>query len=280
MHAFDKPGIAPTWTSSAKDLVGCALGPARLWYTCGFGILNEVYFPRVDVPQIRDLGFIVADDRGFWVEVKRQKTYRTRLPRFGIPALEIIHAHTRFELRIRLAPDSQRDALLLDVSLQGDDTLRPYALLAPHLGGTGEGNYAEAVSHRGRRILWAEQGPFGLALAAVDREQRDAWAATSAGYVGASDGWQDFARNGRLTWQFDAAGPGNVALIGELPRAATLALGIGASKQSAATLAISALSQSFADARNRHVAAWRRWKQRLAFPADLPASVQQQLATS
>ena len=119
MHAFGKPGIAPTWTSSSKDLVGCALGPARLWFTSGFGILNEVYFPRVDIPQIRDLGFIVADDLGFWVEAKRQKAYRTQLPRFGIPALEIIHTHTRFELRIRLAPDPQRDALLLDAGAAG-----------------------------------------------------------------------------------------------------------------------------------------------------------------
>jgi glucoamylase len=280
MHAFGKPGIAPTWTSSAKDLVGCALGPARVWFTSGFGILNEVYFPRVDIPQIRDLGFIVADDLGFWVEVKRQKTYRTRLPRFGIPALEIIHAHSRFELRIRLAPDPQRDALLLDVSLQGDDTLRPYALLAPHLGGTGRDNYAEATSQHGRRILWAEQGPFGLALAAADPRQHDAWGAISAGYVGASDGWQDFARNGKLTWRFDTAGPGNVALIGELPRVATLALAFGSSRESAATLAFSSLCQPFDDVWTRHVETWRAWQERLEMPVDLPDPVREQLATS
>ena len=39
----------------------------------GYGILNEVYSPRVDIPQIRDLGFIVADGQGFWVEVKRHE---------------------------------------------------------------------------------------------------------------------------------------------------------------------------------------------------------------
>ena len=62
-HAPGGPGIRPTWTSSAKDVVGCALGPARLWFTLGFGIVNEVYHPRVDIPQIRDLGFIVAANR-------------------------------------------------------------------------------------------------------------------------------------------------------------------------------------------------------------------------
>ena len=65
------PGTAPTWTSSTKDMVGCALGFSRLWLTLGFGIVNEVYYPRVDIPQIRDLGFIIADSAGFWAEVKR-----------------------------------------------------------------------------------------------------------------------------------------------------------------------------------------------------------------
>ena len=280
MDAFGRPGAAPTWTSSAKDLVGCSLGPGRLWFTTGFGIVNEVYFPRVDIPQIRDLGFIVADDRGFWVEVKRHDSYRTLQPQAGIPAIEIIHTHERFELRLRLVPDPEREVLLIDVTLQGDTTLRPYALLAPHLGGTGHDNVAEAGWHKGRRMLWAEQGPFGLALAAVDSRQCDAWGAASAGYVGASDGWQDFDRNGRLTWQFDTAGPGNVALVGELPRAATLGLGFGSSRESAATLAVSSLCLRFDDAWHAHVNAWRSWQKRVHMPADLPAPLKDQLATS
>jgi glucoamylase len=93
MQAPGAPGISPTWTSSDKDLVGCALGAGRLWFTTGFGILNEVYSPRIDLPQIRDLGFIVADGQGFWVEVKRLESYRVLLPQPGVPALEIIHTH-------------------------------------------------------------------------------------------------------------------------------------------------------------------------------------------
>ena len=55
-------GVAPTWSSSAKDLVTTALGTSRLWVTLGLGIVNEVYWPTTGEPQIRDLGFIVADD--------------------------------------------------------------------------------------------------------------------------------------------------------------------------------------------------------------------------
>ena len=42
------PGIAPTWSSSAKEMVGCALGSTRVWFTVGGGVLNEIYYPRVD----------------------------------------------------------------------------------------------------------------------------------------------------------------------------------------------------------------------------------------
>jgi hypothetical protein len=35
--APEQPGLAPTWTSSAKDAVGCPLGPPRVWFTPGHG---------------------------------------------------------------------------------------------------------------------------------------------------------------------------------------------------------------------------------------------------
>src|ERR1700757_2405640 len=132
-HAPGGPGITPTWTSSAKDMVGCALGRSRLWFTLGFGIVNEVYYPRVDLPQIRDLGFIVADGEGFWAEVKRVANYRMRLLAPGVPAVEIGHQHERYTWRLRTAPDSRRDALAIECRLDGDPRLRLYALLAPHL---------------------------------------------------------------------------------------------------------------------------------------------------
>jgi glucoamylase len=41
-------------------MVMTALGTSRVWVTLGYGILNEVYWPATGLPQIRDLGFIVA----------------------------------------------------------------------------------------------------------------------------------------------------------------------------------------------------------------------------
>ncbi|MBI1397160.1 MAG: glycosyl hydrolase [Betaproteobacteria bacterium] len=271
------PGIPPTWCSSAKETVGCGLQTGRIWFTIGGGIVNEVYYPRADLPQIRDLGFIVADDAGFWVEVKRLGEHVLRAPAPGIPAVEIAHRHPRFVLHVRVTPDPRRDVLLVALRLAGDASLRVYALLAPHLGGTGHDNFAEAATYRDRRVLWAEQGPFGLALAAADADHRDAWRRTSAGYVGRSDGWQDFHANGAMRWTYPLARHGNVALMGELPRESVLALAFGTSKEAAATLAMSSLAGTFDEAWSEQVAAWHAWQEDCARALALPDTVQARL---
>jgi len=252
-------GIPPTWCSSDKDLVGTAMGPARLWYTLGHGILNEVYYPRIDIPQIRDLGFIVTDNAGFWVEVKRWSQPEITTPAPGVPLPTVRHQHPRFTLTLRLCPDPERDVLRLEVDLQGDAELQPVLLLAPRLGGSGLDNRAWVDCHRGRRVLWAEQGPFGLALLATDPQMGDAFGLASAGCVGVSDAWQDFARHGSLQTITSAAGPGNVSLAAFLPRRVSLALGLASSKEAAATLAWSSLVQPFDTLVAQQTAAWESW---------------------
>jgi len=75
----------------------------------------------------------VADGRGFWVEVKRQWQYTIEAFAPGVPAMRVVHHHERFTLTLQVVPCVERDALLIDVVLTGDEDLRPYALLAPHL---------------------------------------------------------------------------------------------------------------------------------------------------
>jgi glucoamylase len=265
-------------------MVGCSADRSRLWFTIGGGILNEVYYPRVDIPQIRDLGFIVADGKGFWVEVKRLWQHTVDLLEPGIPAVHIVHRHARFQLELTIVPGAERDAMLIKVALSGDADLRPYALLSPHLGGTGKNNFAEVVDHGGRCVLQAQQGPYALALAAVGEGQRDAFSRASVGYAGASDGWQDFSRNGAMTWEYGSAGPGNVAMLGELPRTCTLGLAFGSSPEAAATLALTALFEPFEATRERHLKGWRDWYARSQLPPEylrgLPAGCLRQFQIS
>jgi len=261
-EAPGQPGAPATWSAGAKDVVGCAVGPSRLWFTVGQGIVNEVYWPRADIPQVRDLGLIVGDGRGFWVEVRRMGCYQVTRPDPGVPVAEVLHRHDRFTLRLRVCPDPRRDVLLLEVELEGESGLRPYLLLAPRLGASGALNHAWVGTHRGRRVLWAEQGPFALALLASTVGRAQAVSRASVGYVGVSDGWQDFSANGAMHWSYERAGPGNVALIAEIPPSALVALGFAASKESAATLAGTALEQGFSDAAASVAAEWSSWHAR------------------
>jgi glucoamylase len=269
-------------------MVGCALGSSRVWFTIGFGIVNEVYYPRIDIPQIRDLGFIVAGPDGFWSEVKRNANYHLRQVASGVAAVEIAHEHPRYTLALRIVPDPERDVLLIECTLDGDAALQLHVLLAPHLGATGYGNIAAVGRPRGRRLLSAEQGPFGLALAAADESQGDALGRVSAGYVGTSDGWQDFARNGAMTWEYAEAGPGNVALTAEVARRAVIALGLGSSAEAAATLAVASLMQPFEAVLQRQIADWEAWQARcsaagavqLGGPVELVEPIRDQFATS
>jgi glucoamylase len=67
-----------TWTSGAKDLVMTALGSSRVWATTGQGIFTEIYWPAVDQPQVKDLGFLIGGT-GWWQEVKRRAPTRCPL---------------------------------------------------------------------------------------------------------------------------------------------------------------------------------------------------------
>jgi glucoamylase len=258
------PGSRPTWTSSAKDMVATALGTSRVWVTLGYGILNEVYWPATGEPQIRDLGFIVAGPSG-WFEVKRVSRYQISKPENCVPLPQVTHQGDRYRLVIEVVPDPSRDVVLISYCLTGDD-VKLYALLAPHLGNSGEHNNARAAAD-----LTAWKEATALCLLSDCGFSR-----SSAGYVGTSDGWQDFSRNGRMTWEYGEAIDGNVALLGELQATqSTLALAFSNTIEGARTNARSSLSEGYHSIRPRFIAGWQQWGESLAIP-DAPPDVRRE----
>ena len=263
----------PTWAPAAKDAVGTALGTSRLWFTVAQGVVTEVYYPRPDIPQLKDLGFIIADDTGFWVELRRLGNYTVTWQDGAIPAITILHSHARFTLTLKICTDPERDVLLVDFSLLGDKALQLYALAAPRIGEDATSNNAWVDEWAGRPVLWAEQGPFGLALAAIDREGRSALLQRSVGMVRASDGWQDFHCNGCMSWHYTEAGPGEVALTARLPNAGTLAVGISSSREAAATLALQSLTAGFETCWLAYCRSWQQWLDTIVWPPAMDTSL-------
>ncbi len=264
------PGIAPRWTSSDKSGVGTALlATSRVWFTISHGILNECYYPRVDQACTRDFGFIVTDGESLFAEEKRDTEAILTALTDGVPAYEVTNTHRpadgsapRFRIVKRIITDPRRDVVLQSVTLETltpGPKLRLFALLAPHLVNAGTGNTAWLDDYKGQPMLFAEGGGAALALAAGA-----SWLTRSVGFAGVSDGWQDLSRNFRLTWQYDRAVSGNVALAGEVDlthgNTAVFALGFGRSPIEAAFRARASLLDDFALLTAEYASAWRSWQ--------------------
>jgi glucoamylase len=66
-HAFGWPGLEPRWTHGDKDGIGTAYSAAsRIWFTVWNGIVTEVYYPTVDMPQMRDVQLLFTDGQSFF----------------------------------------------------------------------------------------------------------------------------------------------------------------------------------------------------------------------
>ena len=84
------PGIEPRWTTSAKCAVGTALSErSRVWFTMSHGILDEVYYPRIDQASIRDMELLVTDGTDFFSEEKRHTRHQVELLAPGVPAYRL-----------------------------------------------------------------------------------------------------------------------------------------------------------------------------------------------
>jgi glucoamylase len=268
-EAFGAPGLEPRWTSSTKDAVGTAYsGSSRVWFTCSHGILNEVYHPTIDRPQMRDMQFLITDGETFVHEEKRDL----------ISKFEYIHPDSlgarytnsdpegRYRLTKEIITDPHRAVVLMHVRIEGHAELLPrlkvFALLAPHLDGGGAGNSARALDVAGHKMLMAWKGSSALAMGATCGFSR-----VSCGFVGESDGWRDLMEDFSMDWEFGSATNGNIALMGELklgncgpdgPREFVLAIGFGEGLHTAMQGAVSALVTPFERHRERFIEQWRR----------------------
>ena len=192
----------------------------------------------------------------------------------GVPAIVTTHRHPRYTLTLRICADDHADVIHVEARL--DDPrdvadpdrlahpLRLYPLLAPHLGFSGLHNSAWTGTYKGRAMLFAGTGPSALALASEPGPARQ-----SVGYVGASDGWQDFAANGRMAWTYAVTEAGNVAGMTELVLAdgvARLALGFGTRPEEAGLEACAALAGHFENAWDEYVGNWHGFLRTVSRP--------------
>lgn len=263
-EAFGKPGIEPRWTHSNKDGVGTAYSASsHLWFTIWNGIVTEVYYPTIDRPQFRDLQFLITDGSTFFQDEKRDLA--TEVERISDHALGYRYTNSdpdgRYKIVKEIIGDPHLPCLLQRTRISGPDrafldTLKFYALCAPHLEIGGAGNNAYIAIANGVRILMAQKGSKWMAMGANIPFSR-----LSCGYVGASDGWTDL-QNFKMDWEFEKASDGNVALTGELhlgeSKEFTLGLAFGNSEHRAVANLMQSLGTPFDDHLDRFQQQWYR----------------------
>ncbi len=266
MFAPGWPGIPGRWTSSVKTGVGTSAGrDSHVWFTLSHGILDEVYYPRVDRACTRDLGLLVTDGRTWLSEEKRHTRSETTPSAPGVPAYRVRNTDNdrRYRIEKEVLTDPRRDVVLQRVHfvpLSGTlSDFRLYALLAPHLANRGGGNTAWVGEYKGTPMLLAERNGTALALASSAP-----WLARSAGFVGVSDGWQELTEHKRLVHTYGRAENGNVALIGEIDLLASdglfvLALAFGPTAMEAGQHAAASLMDDFTATQAEYVRGWQAW---------------------
>jgi len=271
IYAPGWPGIPPRWTSSAKTGVGSAFSrSSRVWFTLSHGILNEIYFPRVDMACTRDLGLMVTDGKSYFSEEKRHCTFEVVPVEPGVPAFRLTNTEVnqRYRIEKEVFADPHRNVILQKirfVPLAGQlADYRVFALLAPHLGNVGVNNSGWVGDYKGVPMLFAEN-PTGLSLAFSCSES---WKELSVGYAGVSDGWQELSRNFELKETYERAENGNVALTGEVDLEASdgefvLALGFGGIWAEAGEQVRASLLDDYDHLVRDYTAQWRGWHKTL-----------------
>lgn len=263
-EAFGKPGIEPRWTRSTKEGVGTAYSTSsRVWFTLSHGILNEIYYPTIDHPQVRDLELLITDGETFCHEEKRHLEHSIDLFDRGTLGWRITSEDPdgRYRIEKEIIDDPHESAVLIRVRLVADaewrDRLKVHVLCSPQMGARGHHNSAACYDAGGKEILVAWQGETHMALGATTEFVR-----SSVGYVGASDGWTDLMDNYQMDWQFRRADEGNVAVMAEVDLSKgdefVMAVTFGDSRHAAATTLRQVLTIPWEQSRERFAEQWNR----------------------
>src|SRR5260221_11439760 len=175
------------WLSAAKNGFGTANSVAsRVWFTLNDGVLTEVYYPTLDVPNVQMLQLVIATPEGK-IETESEDTTHSIEVMDNARSLSFRQENRAksgaYTISKSYVTDPDRDSLLISVvfrALKGESaSYKLYVYYDPPLNNSG--------MHDSSRT-------DGKALIAEDADRVSALTAdplfveTSNGYVGTSDG--------------------------------------------------------------------------------------------
>lgn len=285
--ASDGPGGAASWTTGNKLAVGTSADTtSNVWFTVAKGITSEVFYPRLDVPNMQDMQYIITDGASF-VDLERDATkHEVSMP--DEKALEYTITNTdkratpKYKITNTYITDPSRSTVVIRTHFESLDggTYQLYLLENPSMAGGGANDNAwwdgtnAALMSSGSETLFGSQTTVVSALKVASP---NGFIAHDVDYSGnASDCYIDLSADRVLDNHFDnVAGNGNVVQCGEvgsigLDTTFTVALGYGSDPSSAIAAANGSLSAGFTDRESAYRGGWECYVNGLS-PA--PASV-------
>jgi glucoamylase len=285
------PGGKADWLPANKSGFGTSQTIlSKVWFTLEGGRLSEVYYPRLDTPSVRNLDFLITDGHSFAARAQDTSSSTTRLvgPDHGRRdnkaqpnslTYQIVNTDTaqRWRLTTTFVTDPSRSTLLIDVEFTSLDG-RPYQIYAvyqPQLDNPEvEAPLSQSGLTEGNALLSSDpQRQVASALVASP-----AFAETSNGYLGTSDGGTDLSQHFHLTTHYSSSPQGTVVQTGRLPlsgledsRHVTLALGFATTESKALETANASLEVGFERVADQYADGWDQYLRSLGDP---PASLE------
>jgi glucoamylase len=248
-----RPGTLPTWTPGNKDAVGTATSTnSHVWFTLEGGILTEVYYPRLDSPNMRSLEFVVSDGKTLWLE---SKDLRRSVEWLDESALVFRQTNRdpegHFTIAKTYVTDPQRDTLLIDVNFSSAPGYSLYVVYNPALKNSG---YGDTGYSSGDALIAEKEGTATALVSSTGLTH------LTSGFVGSNDPYADLMLHHQLAGSYDRAENGNVIQAAQLSgQHFTLALGFGAAPEVAVQNARASLERGFAAVRAEYAQGWSEY---------------------
>jgi glucoamylase len=86
---------------------------SKVWFTGGQGVLTEVFWPTVDIAQVRDSQLLVTDGKSYFFEERANALHRVEWLETGVPAYRVVTQDPggRFEIERTVFSDPNRDVV-------------------------------------------------------------------------------------------------------------------------------------------------------------------------
>ena len=273
------PGDDAHWPSAAKNGFGTSNTLAsKVWFTLNNGVMTEVYYPRLDVPNTQSLQLVICTSVGCQTESDDMVHELRILDSRSLSFQQINTARDgAFSITKTYTTDPRRPTILISVNVETakdfGDSDGVYVYYDPSLnnGGRHDTAWTSWSSWTSANALQSADNNVASALISST-----GFAETTNSFLGRDDGLQQLKRARTISKKYDRAENGNVVQVARItqPKSFTLALGFGRSSNEAFANAHASLRKGFARARGEYESGWHAYLKPLR---RVDAKYQQQL---